>query len=136
MNRLNPVRINYINFSQETTGDGLSNVFNSMFNSAAKTIASEISKKIIKSAAETATKAAIEPVAKKTGQVIAANIFKTTEEAPDKNEEEMPIKCDKGPVIEKDLKKVYKDKINDKNDNKIDNKTNNKEYIKKVDELL
>ena len=38
MNRLNPVRINYNNYSQQDdyTGDGLINVFKSMFNSGAK----------------------------------------------------------------------------------------------------
>ena len=63
MNRLNPVRINQSNYSQD--GDGLSNVFRSMFKSATKKIASEGSKKIMKTAAETAAKAAIEPIAKK-----------------------------------------------------------------------
>ena len=58
----------------------------------------------MKSAAETAVKAAIEPVAQKTGEVITNKIFKSTEE-PDKNEEEKPIKRDKGAVIEKELKK-------------------------------
>ena len=34
--RLKPVRINYNSYSQDTIGDGLSDVFKSMFNSAAK----------------------------------------------------------------------------------------------------
>ena len=108
MNRLNPVRINYNNYSQDTMGDGLSNAFKSMFNSAAKQMAAESSKKIIKSAAETAAKAAVEPIAKITGEVVANKIFKPTTEAPDKYEGETPIKHDKGPIIEKELKKYIK----------------------------
>ena len=90
-------------------------------------MASESTKKIIKSTAETAAKAAIEPVGKKTGEVVANKILKSTETA-DKNEEETPIKRHKGVIIEKELKKIYKDD---------DNKGNNKEYIKhKFNQLL
>ena len=106
MNRLNPVRINYHNYSQDTMGDGLSNVFKSMVNSAAKKMAAESSKKIIKSAAETAAIAAVEPIVKKTG--VANKIFKPTTEATDKYEGETPIRHDKGPIIEKELKKYIK----------------------------
>ena len=130
MNRLNPVRINYSNYSQNQDGDGLTNVFKSMFNSAAKKIASESSKKIIKSAAETAAKAAVEPIAKKTGETVANKIFKTEEEVPNKIENKIPI--DKGNIIEKELKKIYNDKNIDNKD-----KINDKEYIKnKFNELL
>ena len=109
MNRLNPVRINQSNYSQDA--DGLSNVFRSMFQSASKKIASEGSKKLMKTAAETAAKAAIEPIAKKTGETVANKIFKTTAQEPDKNEQEPQLKYDKGAVIEKELKKYIRIKI-------------------------
>ena len=48
MNRLNPIRINQSNYSQDQDGDGLSNVFKSMFKSATKKLAAEGSKKIMK----------------------------------------------------------------------------------------
>ena len=125
--RLKPVRINYNNYSQDTMGADLSDVFKSMFNSAVKKMASESSKKIIKSAAETAAKAAVEPVAKIAGEVVANKIFKSATEIP-VDEEERPIKYDKGSIIEKEIKKIYKS-----NDNKCDNR----DYIKnKFNELL
>ena len=41
------------------------------------------------------------------------------------------MKYDKGAVIEKELKKIYKDKnIDNKNNDNKDNKNNDKEYIK------
>ena len=95
-------RVRYCN-----NGEGLSDVFKSIFNSAATKLASESSKKIIKSAAETAAKAAVEPVAKKTDEVVANKIFKSSTQLP-VIEEEPKIKQDKGNIIEKELKKVYK----------------------------
>ena len=54
-------------------------------------MASESSKKLIKSAAETAAKAAVEPIAKKIGEVITNKIFSSNDEPK--------IMKDKGSIV-------------------------------------
>ena len=116
---------------RDTYGDGLSDVFKSMFNSATKKLASESTKEIATSVVESAVKSAAEPLGKKTGEVLANKIFNSSDK--DKKIEpiiEQPNEVipDKGYIIEKDLKKIYKTDI-DKNDT-ISN------ISKKFDELL
>ena len=116
-----------------TYSDGLSDVFKSMFNSACKKLASESTKKIAKSAIESAAKSATEPIGKKTGKIVANKIFKSSnkEEVPlVPNIEEPKVLANKGHIIEKELKKIYKDDKIDKN-----NETYN-DISKKFNEIL
>ena len=113
-----------------TYGDGISDVFKSMFNSATKKLASESTKKIAKSAVESAVKSAAEPLGKKTGEVLANKLFNSSDKVKKIEpivEEPIP---NKGDIIEKELKKIYKTDIdNKKEDIKSD-------ISKKFDELL
>ena len=107
---------------RNTYGYGISDVFKSMFNSASKKIASESTKKIAKSAIESAAKSSADVLGKKSAEVLANKIFnnsdnKKTEPVID----QAPINDiipNKGVIIEKELKKIYKtdDDINNKSD--------------------
>ena len=107
---------------RDTYGYGISDVFKSMFNSAAKKIASESTKKIAKSAVETAAKSSADVLGKKSAEHIANKIFnnsdnKKTEPVIDQTTINDVIP-NKGAIIEKELKKIYKteDDINNKSD--------------------
>ena len=118
---------------RDTYGDGLSDVFKSMFNTASKKLASESTKKIAKSAIESAAKSGAEQIGKKSGEVLADKLFNNS----DKTKKIEPIEQtinevipNKGHIIEKELKKIYKTDIdNEKEDIKSD-------ISKKFDELL
>ena len=102
-----------------------------MFNTASKKLASESTKKIATSAVESAVKSAAEPIGKNTGEVLANKMFNSSDKVK-KIEPiiEQPINeviPNKGDIIEKELKKIYKD------DKKEDIKSN---ISKKFDELL
>ena len=114
--------------------ESISDVFKSMFDSASKKLASESAKKIAKSAIESGVKAAAEPVGKKSGELLANKIFNSSDK--DKKIEpiieEPKIVSNKGVIIEKELKKIYNNKIND-----IDKKDHiNSNISNKFDELL
>ena len=102
---------------RDTYGYGISDVFKSMFNSATKKIASESTKKIAKSAVESAAKSSADVLGKKSAEVLANKIFnnsdnKKTEQIID----QAPINDviqNKGVIIEKELKKIYKTENND-----------------------
>ena len=116
---------------RDTYGDGLSDVFKSMFNSASKKLASESAKKIATSAIESGVKSVAEPLGKKTGQVLADKLFNSSDK--DKKiepiiEQTNTVVPNKGDIIEKELKKIYKTDI-DKNDTISD-------ISKKFNELL
>ena len=118
---------------RDTYGDGLTDVFKSMFNTATKKIVSESTKKIAKSAIESAAKSAAEPIGKKTGEVLVDKIFNSSSDKIKKIEPiiEQPINDvipNKGHIIEKELKKIYKT-----DDNIEDIKS---DISKKFDELL
>ena len=122
---------------RDTYGDGLSDVFKNMFNSATKKLASESTKKIATSAVESASKSMAQPLGEKTGQVLASKLFNSSDKAK-KIEPiiEQPINeviPNKGNIIEKELKKIYKTDIDKKEDKKEDIKGN---ISKKFDELL
>ena len=108
---------------RDTYGYGITDVFKSMFNSAAKNIASESTKKIAKSAVESAAKSSADVLGKKSAEVLANKIFNNT----DNNKKTQPVIDqsqindvipNKGAIIEKELKKIYKteDDINNKSD--------------------
>ena len=107
---------------RDTYGYGISDVFKSMFNSAAKNIASESAKKIAKSAVESAAKSSADVIGKKSAEVLANKIFNNSD-----NKKTQPVIDqlqindvipNKGQIIEKELKKIYKteDDINNKSD--------------------
>ena len=106
---------------RDTYGYGISDVFKSMFNSAAKKIASESTKKIAKTAVESAAKSSADVLGKKSAEVLANKIFnnsdKKTEPVIDQSQINYVIP-NKGQIIEKELKKIYKteDDINNKSD--------------------
>ena len=107
-------------------GDGLSDVFKSMFNSASKKIANESAKKIAKTAIESGVKAAAEPIGKKSGEVLANKLFNSSNT---KNNvvpiiEEPKVIKDKGNIIEKELKRLYKEDKKESVDNNISKKFN------------
>ena len=106
-----------------------------MFNSATNKIASESTKKIAKNAVESAVKSAAEPLGRKSGEVLVNKIFNSSDKTK-KIEPiiEQPINeviPNKGDIIEKELKKIYKTDID--KDKKEDIKSNSS---KKFDELL
>ena len=109
-------------------GDGLSDVFKSMFNSASKKLASESAKKIAKTAFESGVKSAAEPIGKNTGEVLANKLFNPSDTKNNVQQiiEEPKVLKDKGNIIEKELKKLYKEDKIDKNNN----------FSKKFNELL
>ena len=107
---------------RDTYGYGIGDVFKSMFNSASKKIASETTKKIAKSAVESAAKSSADVIGKKGAEHIANKIFnntdnKKTEPVIDQSQINYVIP-NKGQIIEKELKKIYKteDDINNKGD--------------------
>ena len=115
---------------RDSYGYGISDVFKSMFNSAAKKIASESTKKIAQSAVESAAKSSADVLGKKTAEVLANKIFNNSDKTKKTNpiiEQPMDNEVipNKGVIIEKELKKIYKTD---------DNNTNN--ISKKFDELL
>ena len=115
---------------RDTYGYGISDVFKSMFNSAAKNIASESTKKIAKSAVESAAKSSADVLGKKSAEVLANKIFNNSDKKIEQVIDQTPINDvipNKGAIIEKELKKIYKteDDINNKSD-----------ISKKFDELL
>ena len=121
-------------FNNNYHGESISDVFKSMFDSASKKLASESATKIAKSAIESGVKAAAEPVGKKSGEFLANKIFNSSDK--DKKIEpiieEPKIVSNKGVIIEKELKKIYNNKIND-----IDKKDHiNSNISNKFDELL
>ena len=99
---------------RDTYDDGLGDVFKSMFNSGAKKLASESTKKIAKSAIESGVKVASEPIGKKTGEVLANKLFNSSDKKIEPIiEQQNGVIPDKGHIIEKELKKIYKtDDIN------------------------
>ena len=108
---------------RDTYGYGISDVFKSMFNSAAKNIASESTKKIAKSAVESAAKSSADVLGKRGAEHIANKIFnntdnKKTQPVIDQSQINDDVIPNKGPIIEKELKKIYKteDDINNKSD--------------------
>ena len=118
---------------RDTYGYGISDVFKSMFNSAAKKIASESTKKIAKSAVESAAKSSADVLGKKSAEVLANKIFNNTDKKIEQIIEQTPINNDvipnKGVIIEKELKKIYKTEDTDDINNKSD-------ISKKFNELL
>ena len=106
---------------RDTYGYGISDVFKSMFNSAAKNIASESTKKIAKTAIESAAKSSADVLGKKSAEHIANKIFNNTDKKTEQIIEQTPnndVIPNKGQIIEKELKKIYKteDDINNKSD--------------------
>ena len=108
---------------RDTYGYGFSDVFKSMFNSASKKIASESTKKIAKSAVESAAKSSADVLGKRGAEHIANKIFnntdnKKTEPVIDQTTINNDVIPNKGVIIEKELKKIYKteDDINNKSD--------------------
>ena len=98
---------------RDTYGYGISDVFKNMFNSATKKIASESTKKIAKSAIESAAKSSADVLGKKSAEVLANKIFNNSDnKKTDPLIDQMPINNDvipnKGVIIEKELKKIYK----------------------------
>ena len=116
---------------RDTYGYGLSNVFKSMFNSAAKKIATEGTKKIAQSAIESAAKSSADVIGKKSAEVLADKIFNNKKDKkiePIIEESINEITPNKGDIIEKELKKIYK------TDDDVDKKVN--DISKKFNELL
>ena len=107
---------------RDTYGYGISDVFKSMFNSASKKIASESTKKIAKSAIESAAKSSADVLGKKSAEHIANKIFNNTDNKKTEPVIDQSLINDvipnKGAIIEKELKKIYKtdDDINNKSD--------------------
>ena len=93
-------------------GYGLSDVFKSMFNSATKKIASQGAKKIAQSAIESAAKSSADVLGKKSAEVLADKIFNNTKKdkkiEPIIEESINEVTPNKGDIIEKELKKIYK----------------------------
>ena len=115
---------------RDTYGYGISDVFKSLFNSATKKIASESTKKIAKSAVESAAKSSADVLGKRSAEVLANKIFNNSDKTKKINpiiEQPMDNEVipNKGAIIEKELKKIYKT-----DDNNTDN------ISKKFDELL
>ena len=114
---------------RDTYGYGISDVFKSLFNSATKKIASESTKKIAKSAIESAAKSSADVLGKRSAEVLSDKIFNNSDKTKKINpiiEQPMDNEVipNKGAIIEKELKKIYK----------TDDNTDN--ISKKFDELL
>ena len=113
---------------RDTYGYGLGNVFKSMFNSATKKLASESAKKITKSAIESAAKSSADVLGKRTAEVLSDKIFnnKKTDKkiVPIIEESINEVIPNKGDIIEKELKKIYKTDDINKEVNNISKKFN------------
>ena len=113
---------------RDTYGYGLSNVFKSMFNTASKKLASQSAKKIAQSAIESAAKSSADALGKKSAEALADKIFNNNKK--DKKIEPIIEESineaipNKGDIIEKELKKIYKTDDINKEVNDISKKFN------------